>query len=92
MQLHVNDQPREAFEARDQIEMIWYVLKQWNTDWRGAEVWQSGICICRFMRLPFVGYSFVVVAWTEQGEAHVNIYDVESSIVSAYQSGTVRLV
>lgn len=82
MQLHVNDAPRESFEARDHTEMMWYVLRKWTT----AEVWENGICRCR---LPMVGYNFVVVAWTENG---VNIYDVEGGVVNAYQSGTVRLV
>lgn len=86
MQLHVNDQPSVEMEAR---EMPYQVLSRWTTDWRSAEVWENGIC--RY-RLPMVSYSFVVVAWTENGIGHVNIYDVESDIVQAYQSGTIRLV
>lgn len=88
MQLHVNATPKQSLEALDHTEMMWYVLSRWTTDWRSAEVWENGICRRRFMRLPMISYSFVVVAWTENGIGHV---DVASDIVQAYQSGTIRL-
>lgn len=91
-QLHRNDEPKEQFEVRDFHEIQYYVLKQWDSDWRTAEVWQNGICVMRFMRLPMVAYQFVVVSWSDSGRAFVNVYDTDGQIAPAFQSGELRLV